>query len=91
MTYEQETKEISAFLRSNCGCLSPSGILTNAADRLDAQAALIEQQAKQIEVLKEITSLAHAGGKLALSESDVLIKIRRLTLKQWNDGNKPNY
>lgn len=51
MTFEQETKEISNFLREN-SFIFPSGILTNAAERLDAQAAQIEQQAKQIESLR---------------------------------------
>jgi len=59
MTFEQETKQISDFLRANCGRFAPSGILTNAAERLDAQAHLLEAFEDE---MRALASESGAGG-----------------------------
>lgn len=70
MTFEPETKEISGLLFT---CAPAIGVLSEehakcaavmqaCAERLDAQAALIEQQAKEIEVLRKAITWALGEG-----------------------------
>lgn len=74
MTFEQETKDISACLREN-SFIFPSGILTNAAERLDAQAALIEQQAKDIETLNSVSKkMARTGMQIRNDLAEAKLK-----------------
>lgn len=66
----------------------PGVSLTNVESREGAQAREIERLRER---LRKIASVAHAGGAVSMSEEDVVVAVRRMTIPHWDGIAKPEH